>query len=434
MSDSSELRKSFVVAAALCGLALPAFAEDARPAPSNNGPTMLSSAFSPESLEKARLKEFESLLDEASLTEDFVGLAVAVVRRGELAMLKTYGVTEAGGSSPVTPNTVFRVGSLSKGFASTLAGLAIEEGKVSLDTPVAPYAKRFALKGGAERKVTVEDVLSHRVGLPPNAYDNLLEDGRDVADILPRFRTVAPICAVGTCYAYQNIAYDLIGGVLSAVYGEPYSDLVRERIFTPLGMRTASVGAAGLKASGDWARPSVRDKIDDGSGGKSFGPWRAVDVKDAYYRTPAAGGVNASIVDMARWLAAQMGAAPDVLPSHVLDTIHTPHVETPTELRRWQALSSRLNEARYALGWRVYDYAGSTLINHSGTVEGYGAQIAWIPESEIGIVILANTRAERVWRILPAFLDIELGLETRDWLALRETPKSFSESFGDGSN
>lgn len=434
MSDGSVFRMSCVLAAGLSSLAGVAFAEDARPAPVNSGPTMLSSAFSPESLEKARIKEFEALLDQASLAEDFVGLAVAVVRRGELAMLKTYGVTEAGGSAPVTPNTVFRVGSLSKGFASTLAGLAIEEGKVSLTTQVAPYAKRFALKGGAERTLTVEDVLSHRVGLPPNAYDNLLEEGSAVADILPRFRNVAPICTVGTCYAYQNIAYDLIGGVLSAVYGEPYPDLIRERIFSPLGMRTASIGAASLKASGDWARPSVRDQIDDGSAGKSFGPWRIVEVKDAYYRTPAAGGVNASIVDMARWLAAQMGAAPNVLPAKVLATIHTPHVETPSELRRWQALSNRLNEARYALGWRVYDYAGYTLINHSGTVEGYGAQIAWIPESEIGIVILSNTRAERVWRILPAFFDIELGLETRDWLALRETPKSFSESFGDGSN
>lgn len=434
MRDGSVFRMSFVLAAALCSVAGAALAEETQSAPVNSGPTMLSSAFSPESLEKARLKEFEALLDQASLTEDFVGLAVAVVRRGELAMLKTYGVTEAGGASPVTPNTVFRVGSLSKGFASTLAGLAIAEGKVSLATPVAPYARRFALKGGAERKLTVENVLSHRVGLPPNAYDNLLEEGGEVADILPRFRNVAPICAVGTCYAYQNIAYDLIGGVLSAVYGEPYPDLVRERIFAPLGMRTASIGAAGLKASGDWARPSVREKADNGAGGESFGPWRAADVKDAYYRTPAAGGVNASIIDMARWLAAQMGAAPNVLPEDVLATIHAPHVETPTELRRWQALSSRLNDAQYALGWRVYDYAGYTLINHSGTVEGYGAQIAWVPESDVGIVILSNTRAERVWRILPTFLDVELGLEARDWLALKEAPKSFSDSYGDGGN
>lgn len=432
MTFGSVIRVSSILAAVAACITGARAGEE--PPQAGGGPTMLSSAFSPESLESARLQDFEAVLDQASRTDDFVGLAVAVVRRGEIAMLKTYGVAEAGGDQPVTPNTVFRIGSLSKGFASTLAGLAINEGAISLSTPVLPYARRFALKAGAEQKVTVEDILTHRVGLPPNAYDNLLEEGVKVRDILPRFRSVAPICAVGSCYAYQNIAYDLIGGMISSIYGEPYPALVRERIFSPLGMRSASLGAEGLKASGDWARPHVRDKIGAETEFETFGPWRSVEVKDAYYRTPAAGGVNASIVDMARWLAAQMGAAPEILPPEVLDTIHTPHVETPAELRRWPALSTRLNAAQYALGWRVYDYAGSTLINHSGTVEGYGALIAWLPQNEVGIVILSNTRAERVWRILPAFLDIELNLGERDWLALKEPDKPFSEYHGDGDN
>lgn len=425
-------RKSIALTAAAASLFAIARAEEAPPVA--RGPTMLSSAFSPESLEQARLKDFETRLDQASLTEDFVGLAVAVVRHGEIALLKTYGVREAGGAAPVTPGTVFRIGSLSKGFASTLAGLAVEEGEISLTSPVAPYAPGFALRGGAEKSLTVGDILSHRVGLPPNAYDNLLEAGARLADILPKFRGVKPICAVGTCYAYQNIAYDLIGGVLSSVYGEPYADIVRERIFIPLGMRAASIGAAGLKASGEWARPHVRERIEGEEGRVSFGPWRAVEVEEAYYRTPAAGGINASIADMALWLKAQMGAAPAVLPESVLDRIHAPLVDTPAELRRWPGLAGRLDDAKYALGWRVYDYAGATLVNHSGTVEGYGAQIAFLPAEDVGIVILSNTRAERVWRILPAFLDIELGLPEKDWLALKEGATSFTAGLSGEAN
>ena len=80
-------------------------------------------------------------------------------------------------------------------------------------------------------------------------------------------------------------------------------------------------------------------------------------VKEPYYRTPAAGGINASITDMAQWLAAQMGAAPGVASWEVLDAIHAPRVDTPSETRRWRELASRIHGSEYALGWRVYDYA-----------------------------------------------------------------------------
>lgn len=380
------------------------------------GPTMLSTAFTPKGLAESRTLRFESLLDAASQKEDFVGLAVAVVRGGEIAILKTYGVTEVGGTEPVTAETIFRLASLSKGFAASLAALAMEEGRIAPETPVAPYAPRFALKGGAEQLVTVNDILSHRVGLPPNAYDNLLEAGVPASDILARYRSVAPICKVGTCYAYQNVAFNLIGDVLAKEYGAPYEDLIRARIFEPLGMRGASFGREALGATGDWARPHSRDRIPGAD--NAYGPWRIANIDDAYYRVPAAGGVNASISDMARWLAAQMGWAPAILSNAVLTRIHAPVVETRAETRRWSSLDSRLTATSYGYGWRIYQYAGETVVTHSGGVEGYGAQIAFIEGRDVGIVILANTRAKRVWRILPAFLDIELGLDDEDWLEI----------------
>ncbi|GAB4525010.1 MAG: serine hydrolase domain-containing protein [Amphiplicatus sp.] len=398
------------------------------PAPAEGGPTMLSESFSPRGLARARMAAFQALLDEAAAKDDFVGLAVAVVRGGEVDFIRTWGVREAGGAAPVTPDTVFRVGSLSKGFAAALAAQAMTEGRLAPDAALADYAPAFRLKGGAERAVSVAHVLSHRVGLPPNAYDNLLEAGLAPQDILPRFRRVDPVCGVGTCYAYQNIAFNLIADVLSTVYGAPYETLARERLFAPLGMTRASLGRAALEAAGDWARPHVREPIEEdiqgegraGEAARAFGPWRAVDVSDAYYRTPAAGGVNASVEDMARWLIAQMGGAPHVLPAEALALMQTPRVETKAELRRWSFLADRLEAAHYGFGWRIYQYAGETVIAHSGSVEGYGAQIAFLPDRDVGIVVLANTRARRVWRILPAFLDIELGLDGRDWLLLEE--------------
>ncbi len=392
------------------------------------GPTMLSTAFAPAGLQQQKLDAFAALLDRASAKDDFVGFAVAVVADSEVKLLRTYGAREAGAAAPVTADTVFRIASLSKGFAASLAGLAIAEGKIERTTPVAPFEPRFALAGGAQAAVTVEHILSHRVGLPPNAYDNLLEAGVPVDEILPKFRAVKPICKVGQCYAYQNIAFSMIGDILAAEYDEPYADLVRSRLFEPLGMTTASVGLDGLAASADWARPNTRKRLPGVEG--AYTPWRVVEADGAYYRTAAAGGVNASITDMARWLIAQMGGAPEVLPQAVLDDIHAPVIRTPSETRRWANLGERITDTKYGLGWRIYEYAGNTVINHSGGVEGYGAQIAWLPKRNVGIVILSNTRAKRVYRILPAFLDLELGLDERDWLEL-DDPMFASPGKGD---
>ncbi len=83
-------------------------------------------------------------------------------------------------------------------------------------------------------------------------------------------------------------------------------------------------------------------------------------------------------------------------------------------------MSPRFRAAQYAFGWRLYNYGGAQVISHSGTVDGYAAQIAWLPETDAGIVILANARPRRIWRILPSFLDLELGLPREDWLELVE--------------
>ena len=359
--------------------------------------------------------ELEKTLDAAFATGDFVGLAVAVVRNGETRLIKTYGEVEAGGEK-IGPSTVFRIGSLSKGFASALAGMAMTQGLLSPSDPATRFAPGLKLAGGAEKSLELGHLLSHQTGLPPNAYDNLLEAGTPIAEIYPKYARVKPVCPVGRCYTYQNIAFDIAGLAVSSVYGAPYGDLARTRLFAPLGMTTASVGAEGLLAAYSYARPNVRDRI---KGTKDeYGPWRAVEVKPNYYRVPAAGGVNASLIDMVLWLKAQMGYAPGVLSGELLDLVHTPRVVSPGETARMRRVSPRFSAAQYAFGWRLYNYEGAQVIAHAGTVEGYAAHIGWLPEKDAGIVILSNSASKRVWRILPTFLDIELGLPREDWLAL----------------
>jgi beta-lactamase class C len=365
--------------------------------------------------EDARLAEFEQRLDAAFATGDFVGLGVAVVKGGETKLLKTWGVVEIGGAA-VTPDTVFRIGSLSKAFTAALAGKAMTEGLLSPSEPATRFAPTLKLAGGAERGLELGHLLSHQTGLPPNAYDNLLEEGVPVADIYPKYRGVKLICPVGGCYAYQNIAFDAARHAISSAYGESFSFALEKRLFEPLGMTSASADQAGLSATGDWARPHVRERIKGAN--DAYGPWRATEIKSAYWRVPGAGGVNASIRDMAAWLKAQMGHAPETLSRDTLDLIFTPRVNSPGENVRMRNVSPRFKAAQYAFGWRRYAYEGEPLIAHSGTVEGYGAQIAFLPERDVGVVILSNSRSKRLWRILPEFLDLELGLAREDWLAL----------------
>ena len=153
---------------------------------------------------------------------------------------------------------------------------------------------------------------------------------------------VTPVCSVGSCYSYQNIAFSLIGDVTFAVTGDFFTHQVEKRIFHPLGMETATYGRDALEASGDWARPHV----------KRSGRWQSVYPKLTYYRIPPAAGVNASARDLGQWMLAHLGHAPDVLDSELLDTLHAPQIDTPGEVLgspwRRAARAHRVVRARLA--------------------------------------------------------------------------------------
>jgi beta-lactamase class C len=168
----------------------------------------------------------------------------------------------------------------------------------------------------------------------------------------------------------------------------------------PLEMSGASFGKDKLISGDNWARSHKR---------KLGREWKIAKVKPAYYRVPASGGINANIIDMSKWLSAQMGNYPQTLSQSSLHRLHTAQVRTPGELRRTRRLG-RVSDAHYGLGWRIYQRAGHKVINHSGSVEGYGAQIAFLPEKNVGIVLLTNSNSKQFWSILPSFLDHELGL------------------------
>ena len=341
--------------------------------------------------------------------EEMAGLAVAVIEHGKINFLKGYGETVAGSGDRVTPKTVFRWASVSKGLAATMvAGLA-EQGKLSLDDPVAKWAPSLKLPNHGERVATIADLLSHRLGIVANAYDLKLEEGQDPKALRSSFVDLPAICPPGTCTAYENVAFDAASEIVERATGLPYEAAVRARLFAPLGMDTASVSREGLVDAESWARPHV-------------GKGKVLEVSDAYYRVPAAGGVNSSIYDFALWLRAQMGEAPATLSAKLLDTIHRPRVVTPVEERRMRRFGDRLRDAHYGLGWRDYNYLGHRVIGHLGGVRGHRSLILFDPELRTGVAALWNSSSAQPVGLEVEVMDMVYGVPFHDWLAL-DTPR-----------
>jgi len=334
-----------------------------------------------------------------------VGMAVGIVENGRITFLNGYGETLEGSGEKVTPDTVFRWASVSKGVAATMVAKLAEEGRIRFDQPVATVAPSLHLPGRNELVATVGDVLSHRLGLYRNAFDNKLEEGQDAQFLRGTLATLNSICPPGTCWSYQNVAYDAVSEMAAKVTGIRYQELVKRDLFRPLGMTSATLNREGLISARSWARPHSVGR-------------RPLEVNDNYYRVPAAGGVNSNIKDMSLWMLAQMGEMPQVLSPGLLETIHAPRVKTPGERGRLRKFLERLGEADYGYGWRSYEYAGHHIVGHRGGVDGYRSLILFDPKLKSGVVALWNSNTSQPGGLEFEVMDMLYGLEFRDWMEL----------------
>ena len=346
-------------------------------------------------------RDFDARISGIMADPSMVGLSVAVIENGRISFAKGYGTTAAIGGEPVNTRTVFRWASLSKGVAATMVGDLAAQGRLSLDAPVSDYATTLRLPAGNETRATVDDLLSHRLGVTRNAFDRKLETGADPRTLRPMLASLTQLCAPGQCHAYQNVAFDAASEIVQNITGRPYQQVVARELFGPLGMADASLSRAGLMASKSWAKPHV---------GR-----RTVTVNDNYYRVPAAGGVNSSILDLARWMQAQMGAAPGVVPQRVLDRIHQPRIDTN---RHRGMFNQAMGTSQYALGWRDYNYRGHRLVGHQGAVMGYRATVLFDPVKQSGVALLWNSQSGRPVGIQLELLDRLYGFQRQDWLGL----------------
>ena len=346
-----------------------------------------------------------------SLRPEMAGLAVAIIEDGQVSFVRTYGVVDRNTRVPVTPETIFRWASASKTVTGMLAAKLSDDKLVNLDRPVSNWQTSLHLPGDAEKRVTLAQLLAHQTGLTKNAYDEKLEDG-ERPDVLRAGLAAAPLqCEPGTCHTYQNIAFDAASEILGEAGQMPFADAVKQRFFRPLGMASASYGMTGLTQAKDWARPHRNSEVRK--------------LKEAYWRVPAAAGVNSNIIDFARWMQAAMGERLDVLPANVLQIAQAPRVGT----RRLYSgdLAQAITDSQYGLGWRSFTYAGHRLAGHSGAVDGYRATMIFEPATKTGVVAMWNSNWGVPFRIPFAVLDSYHNRGDSNWFDLSGIPLPSTE-------
>ena len=334
--------------------------------------------------------------------KDMAGLAIAVIEDGQLSFIKAYGTVDADTGELATAQTVWRWASVSKGVAATLEALLARQGKLRLDDPISKWSSTLRLPKDNQNVATLADALSHRLGIVKNAYDDRLEDNIDPAVIRGEYGPLFPMCPPGTCWAYQNVAFDVAHEAVEKATHLSYDQAARQYVFGPLGMTSATTTQQGLIGAASWARPH---------NGR-----RPIPVQEAYYRIPAAGGVNSSIVDLGIWMRAQMGGAPNVLPQDLLFALHVPRVFTPH--RGLAPYDQALKDSAYGLAFRDSNYEGHHLVWHRGAVRGSRSEMIFDPAERFGVAMLWNSTSVKPTGLPLEVFDQYYRLPFHDWVQI----------------
>jgi CubicO group peptidase (beta-lactamase class C family) len=355
--------------------------------------------------------DFDQYVEKAMKEWEVPGLAIAVVKDDRIVFAKGYGVREIGGTGAVNEQTLFAIGSSSKAFTAAALAMLVDEGKVKWDDPVTKYLPGFQLFDPySTRELTVRDLVTHRSGLERG---DLLwyASPYDRNEVLRRVRFLKPSWSVRSRFGYQNIMFLAAGQIQPAVTGKEWDDIVRERIFVPLGMNSSSTSIKKFAGIDNVASP--HSKIDDKLQNVA---WRNID------NIGPAGSINSNVIDMAQWLRMNLGGGM-YEKKKVLSAAAVKEMQTPQTVIRIEGNNERLypeaHFLNYGLGWFLSDYRGRKLVEHGGAIDGMRAEVAMLPEEKLGVVILTNRQGSvlphiLMYRVMDAYLGIS---PKRDWSA-----------------
>ena len=310
---------------------------------------------------------------EAQRVEHHVpGMALAVIAGGRVVMLRGFGVADVETGRQATEETRFAVGSTTKAMTATLVAMLADEGKLGFDDLVSERVPGFRFADDdLNARATIRDLLSHRSGL---AAMEPLWYGLDTTrnEILAAASRAEPLHPLREQFVYCNVGY-LAAGVAAARAAETdWDTLIAERLFGPLGMVTANSTYAAAQADPEMA---VGYAWDAEKGELVRQPMRNVDG------VGPAGSVNASALDMSRWVLFQLGRGE-------IDGVRLLSEERHAET--WHKHMEMSPGIGYGLGWMLREWEGVPVVEHAGGIDGFTAQVSMIPTRNAGYVLLMN--------------------------------------------
>ncbi len=337
------------------------------------------------------------------------GLAVGIIKDDSLIYAKGFGKRNIDKKEKVDTKTIFPIASNTKAFTVAAIAILVDEGKLSWDTKVRDILPYFQMYDSFVTKhFTIADLLSHRSGLKTFSGD-LLWYGTDYSReaVIKKLPLLKPKYEFRTTFGYSNIMYIAAGEIIAKVSGIPYEQFIKERILIPLGMKHTYTSISDLKELDDVC--SAHNKVNGKVFPIEFLNWDNIG---------GAGILNSNIEDMSKWLRLQLNDGiwnDDTIFSpqqaNVMRTPHTNFNVSKGYRRIWPSTHFRA----YGFGWGVSDYHGKKIISHSGGYDGVITYTCFVPEANLGFVILTNSNSSLYNALSYKILDYFLSDDSTDW-------------------
>ncbi len=354
-------------------------------------------------------KDFAAFVSKTLADWKVPGVGIAVVKGGKIILAEGYGLRDVPNKLPVTPRTIFAIGSSSKAFTATAVGILVDEGRLDWDKPVRDYLPAFRLQDeSASARMTPRDLLCHRSGL---ARHDLAWIGSAYSrtELFDRMRFLESNADLRAIFQYNNFMFMTAGLLVGEVTGSTWEDVVRARIFEPLGMKDSDFSIKDSRKKPDVSLPygEKEDKVVEL-------PFRDIDAMGP------AGSINSNVVDMAQWVLLNLhkGKTADkqVISEDSLAEIHSPQMVIRESAFRILEKYPEMFSSSYGLGWIITQYRGHPWIHHGGNVDGFTALVTFFPRDDFGIVVLSNKNGSFVPEIIALNVaDRLLGLDPVPW-------------------
>jgi CubicO group peptidase (beta-lactamase class C family) len=344
------------------------------------------SAVEPLPLTDGLIAEFEAYIQSAMATYETPGVAVAIVRDGEVVYANGFGVRNPQGD-PVTPETRMMIGSTTKTMTTLLMAQMVDDGRMEWETPVIEILPTFAVADPELTKtITMENMVCACTGVPRRDAELVFNAGDLTAEgVIESLATFEFFTAFGEAYQYSNQMVSAAGYLTALAaggeYGTLYDDyvtLMEERIFSPLGMGSTTFSFDEVLGSDNFAVPYGL-YMDF-----SFKPLPFEVEKSWLDPTGPAGEAWSTVLDMATYMIMELNQGVAADGTRIVSAENLAHTWEP------QVAMSALDE--YGLGWIVSDYHGLQLLSHAGNTLGFTSEFAFLPERGLGVVVLTNQR------------------------------------------